>query len=317
MALNEAAGSSAINFATLALANQPVPDEPTKPEGSAPKTGTGSLGGPSVAQQQTETLQRADTRIAEGAAYAGVTLRPTTNHVDRFTNAIAVYNKLVENASYSNDPEVKGAADKFLLDMGKIGEKFGLNFGLSTAPTEGNPKGTPLNQGKFAGIDYKTATDDLLTNTNTLLEQNKAAAKEPLWGNNRGSSTSSTTSPKTGEELQGGGKSSAVADSKIQLPDLRSLDVKGFMAAVNNDGDKSFVSIEEIRAAVQNDKLPSAGREYLQKVHLDQFPVGTTGVLIDAGGVQRNLEINQAKQLGNGQATIQDVPASPPEKLWG
>jgi hypothetical protein len=234
MAINELGGSSAINSSAVALANQPVPDDPTKPEGSAPKTGSGSLGGPSVAQEQKTTLQSADKRIAEGAAFAGVALRPTVTHVDRFMNAIAVYNKLVENASYSNDPEVKGAADKFLLDMGKIGEKFGLNFGLSTAPTEGNPKGTPLNQGKFAGIDYKAATDTLLANTKTLLEQSKGPDKEPLWGDGSGSGKSTpatSTSPKPTKEPGSGASLPKLEPQALPVTDPKAQEAPAADAA--------------------------------------------------------------------------------------
>jgi hypothetical protein len=236
MAINESGGRSAIDSSAVALANQPVPDDPTKPEGSAPKTGSGSLGGPSVAQEQKTTLQSADKRIAEGAAFAGVALRPTVTHVDRFMNAIAVYNKLVENASYSNDPEVKGAADKFLSDMGKIGEKFGLNFGLSTAPTEGNPKGTPLNQGKFAGIDYKAATDTLLANTKTLLEQSKGTDKELLWGDK---SSSGKAPPAT---------STPVSDPKAQA--------QTFMGKVNK-GDTAMLTVTELQTAIDTKGLLS------------------------------------------------------------
>jgi surface antigen len=253
-ALGEPIGNPAIQSSEQALAQLPSPADPTKPEGSAPKTGTGSLGGASVAQQQTQTLQRADARIAEGAAYAGVTLRPTTNHVDRFTNAIAVYNKLVDNASYSNDPEVKGAADKFLLDMGKIGEKFGLNFGLSTAPTEGNPKGTPLNQGKFAGIDYKAATDTLLAHTKTLLEQSKATNKEPLWGDgsSSGAPSATSTSPKpTKEPGSGAGlpkQALPVSDPKTQA--------QTFMGKVNK-GDTAMLTVTELNTAINTKGLLS------------------------------------------------------------
>jgi hypothetical protein len=251
-------GEPAIQSSAQALAQLPSPDDPTKPEGSAPKTGSGSLGGPSVAQQQTETLQRADARIAEGGAFGGVTLRPTVTHVDRFMNAIAVYNKLVENASYSNDPEVKGAADKFLLDMGKIGEKFGLNFGLSTAPTEGNPKGTPLNQGKFAGIDYKAATDTLLANTKTLLEQSKGPDKEPLWGDRSDSGKSSpatSTSPKPTKEPGSGAGLPKLEPQALPVTDTKAQ-AQTLMGKVNK-GDTAMLTVAELKTAIDTKGLLS------------------------------------------------------------
>jgi hypothetical protein len=263
MAINESGGSSAINSSAVALANQPVPDDPTKPEGSGPKTGSGSLGGPSVAQEQKTTLQSFDKRIAEGAAFAGVALRPTTTHVDRCMNAIAVYNKLVEHSSY--DPAMKVAADQFLQDMGKIGEKFGMNCGLHTAPSKDDPKGTPLNQGKFAGIDYKTATDTLLANTKTLLEQRKGADKEQLWGNKSGSGTppATSTSPKSTKEPGSGAglpklepQASPVVDPKAQA--------QIFMGKVNK-GDTTVLTVAELKTAIDTKGLLSPAEQQVAK----------------------------------------------------
>jgi hypothetical protein len=178
--------------------------------------------------------------------------------------------------------------------------------GVSNSPSSAEQRNTRLqttygtiaNLAQYAGLDLP------------LGRTHGDWASNPVTGFNKLIEIGSATI----QPLPGGEEACAVTDPKIQLPDLRSLDLKGLMAAVNNDGDKSFVSIEEIPKAAQNDKLPSAGPEHLQKVHPDQFPLGATSALKAADGVQRNLEINQARQLGNGQATIQDMPASPPEK---
>lgn len=120
---------------------QPAPSDPP-PQGVA--------GQSNIQAEIKETLMRADDRIAAASSKAGLGTPRIETHVDRVKTAVTAYKTLVSQGKAQD-------AEAFLKDMTGIGNKFGLNFGLSSTPKPGEPEGKALNADRFKGVDMQDA----------------------------------------------------------------------------------------------------------------------------------------------------------------
>jgi hypothetical protein len=213
-----------------------APNSTTPSTEQTPATPRG-VNTPNVAAEKAEILKRADEAITVFAQKAGLPAPKIETHLDRVKNAIDVYAKLVSSGK-------TGEATEFLKAMGQIGEKFGLNFGLSTPPAQGQGGAIALNADKFKGVDAQNPYHQV---QQELYAETKPAAVKP--GTTQAPDTTGNPRP-------------TATPRPNAAPDLRGINLPEVVSQVTDS--KSMITVASVDKALKANGLEPADQKLLQ-----------------------------------------------------